>query len=149
MKKQFKWPTYYSNSTGRQQVLQGFLDSNQKNQRIIATSSLRLGLDIPNARAIIHIGRPFTLYDYAQESGRAGRDQVSSEAILIVSSNTIQLGRQLTGDERREETQINHYMGSQCRRFHLSEYLDGSGVVCQEKDEKCDICKSITPIFYY
>ena len=53
----------------------------------------------------------------------------------------------MTGDERREETQINHYMSSQCRRYHLSEYLDGSGVDYQEKDEKCDICKSITPIF--
>ena len=52
-----------------------------------------LGLDIPNARAIIHIERPFTLYNYAQESDRAGRDQVSSEAILIISSNDIRLGR--------------------------------------------------------
>ena len=38
-------------------------------------------------------------------------------------------------------------MSSQCRRYHLSEYLDKSGVNCQEKDEKCDICKSITPVF--
>ena len=147
LKKQFKWPVYYSNSTGRQQVLHNFLDSNQKNQRIIATSSLGLGLNIPNARSIIHIKRPFTLYDYAQESGRAGRDQVSSEAILMISSNTIQLERQLTGDERREDTQISHYMGSQYRRYYLSEYLDNSGVDYQENNEKCDIYKSITSIF--
>ena len=39
-------------------------------------------------------------------------------------------------------------MSSQYRRFHLSEYLDKSGVNYQEKDEKYDICKSITSIFY-
>ena len=38
-------------------------------------------------------------------------------------------------------------MGSQYRRYHLSEYLDKSRVDCQEKDEKYDICKSLTPIF--
>ena len=65
----------------------------------------------------------------------------------MISSNTIQLERQLIGDERREETQINDYLGSKCRRYHLSKYLDGSRVDCQEKDEKCDICKSLTPIF--
>ena len=108
---------------------------------------MRLELDISNARVIIYIRRSYTLYDYAQELNRASRDQISSEAILIISSNNIWLERQLIGDERREETQISYYMGSQCRRYHLSEYLDGSGVDCQEKDEKCDIYKSITPVF--
>ena len=74
-----------------------------------------LELNILNARAIIYIGRSFTLYNYAQELDRASRDQVSSEAILIILSTNIRLERRLTGDERREETQINHYMGSQYR----------------------------------
>ena len=38
-------------------------------------------------------------------------------------------------------------MSSQYRRYYLSEYLDELRVDCQEKDEKCDICKSITHIF--
>jgi superfamily II DNA helicase RecQ len=41
---------------------------------IAATSALGMGVDIPNIRSIIHIGTPRTLLDYAQESGRAGRD---------------------------------------------------------------------------
>ena len=149
LRKRFKWPIYYSNSTGRQQVLRDFLDSNKRNQRIIATSSLGLGLDVSNIRVIIHIGRPYTLYDYAQESGRAGRDRLPSEAILMIPSNTIQLGRPLSRDEKMEEAEISDYIGSQCRRYLFSGYLDDSKSNCQEKDEKCDICKSILLFLHY
>ena len=65
LKKRLNWPIYYSNSIRKERVLREFLDSNRKNSRIIATSSLGLGLDISNARAIFHIGRPYTLYEYA------------------------------------------------------------------------------------
>ncbi|KAF7174543.1 hypothetical protein CNMCM5623_007767 [Aspergillus felis] len=41
---------------------------------IAATSALGMGVDIPNICSIIHIGTPRMLLDYAQESGRAGRD---------------------------------------------------------------------------
>ena len=145
LRKVLKWPGYYSNSTGKERVLKEFLDPTKKNSRIIATSSLGLGLDIPNARAIIHIGRPYTLYEYAQESGRAGRDRISSEAILLNTMNSIQLGRHLTRDEKFENAKIDEYMASRCRRYILSEYLDGLGLECQEYDEKCDICRVINP----
>lgn len=53
------------------------------NPVIAATSALGIGVDIPNIRCIVHIGFPRSLLDYAQESGRAGRDQKPSEAIII------------------------------------------------------------------
>ena len=145
LKKRVNWPVYYSNSIGKDQVLRGFLDSTRKNSRIIATSSLGLGLDIPNARAIIHIGRPYTLYEYAQESGRAGRDRIPSEAILF--DINIPLKSQLTKDEKFENTTISEYMGDRCRRYLLSRYLDNSERSCEENDQKCDICKFI--LFLY
>lgn len=50
---------------------------------IIATSALGIGVDIPDIRCIIYIRFPRSLLDYAQESGRAGRDYLPSEAIII------------------------------------------------------------------
>ena len=151
LKKRLKWPIYYSNSPRKEQVLREFLDITRKNSRIIATSSLGLGLDIPNARAIFHIGRPYTLYEYAQESGRAGRDQISSESILFSNSISIstQSNQRFSRDEKFENTNIDQYMSSECRRYILSRYLDGSGSKCSEKDEKCDICKSISLFLLY
>jgi hypothetical protein len=52
-------------------------------QVIVATSALGMGIDIPDIRGIIHLGRPARL-DHGQESGRAGRDGQPSEAIMIV-----------------------------------------------------------------
>jgi superfamily II DNA helicase RecQ len=43
-----------------------------------------MGVDVPNIRCIIHIDWPFSVLGYAQESGRAGRDGLPSEAIMIV-----------------------------------------------------------------
>ena len=50
----------------------------------MATSVFRIGIDITDIRLIIRIGWPRILLDYAQESGRAGRDRLKSEAVIII-----------------------------------------------------------------
>jgi superfamily II DNA helicase RecQ len=42
-----------------------------------------MGVDIPDIRCIIYMDWPRTMLDYAQESGRVGRDGLRSEAIII------------------------------------------------------------------
>ena len=54
-----------------------------KHQVICTTNVLGLGVDIPDIRVVIYVGQPRKLRDYAQESGQAGRDRESSEAIIV------------------------------------------------------------------
>jgi superfamily II DNA helicase RecQ len=72
---------FYSDQDSKSGILEQFRDTT--NRVIAATSALGMGVDIPDIRCIIYIGFPRLLLDYAQESGRAGRDRAPSEAIII------------------------------------------------------------------
>jgi len=136
------YPTYYSNSSEKERVLSDFLEG--KIRVLIATSSLGLGLDVPNIRVVFHIGLPYTLYDYAQETGRAGRDFEMSEAILLLStsSSTISyLGPRPSKDEIFENNVIQRYISNNCRRAILNSYLDGKPEEkCAPRTFYCDFC---------
>ena len=72
---------YHSRYKKKEDALQQFI-SNQA-RMIVATSALELGIDLSDVRAVIHIRAPRNLLDYAQESGRAGRDNEISDAIIL------------------------------------------------------------------
>lgn len=54
---------------------------------LCATSAFGMGVDIPDIRRIIHDHLPEDLIDYAQQSGRAGRDGEPAECILLFEPN--------------------------------------------------------------
>ncbi|KAF1807825.1 P-loop containing nucleoside triphosphate hydrolase protein, partial [Eremomyces bilateralis CBS 781.70] len=54
---------------------------------VVATSALGMGVDIPDIRLIVHADVPRNLIDFAQESGRAGRDGRPSRSIVVGDSS--------------------------------------------------------------
>jgi superfamily II DNA helicase RecQ len=137
---------YYSRAVDKAGMIDSFRQGTTS--VIAATSALGMGIDIPDIRYVIHIGRPRTLLDYAQESGRAGRDGKPSDAILLLD------GRGGWGDPSRADSSeaqralVNDYIrgsseGVTCRRFVLDRYLDGcQRTRCEDDEAWCDWCHS-------
>ncbi len=66
----------------RKQVLATFRDPTTPLKLILCTTAFGMGVDIPDIRRVVHWGLPSTIEEYAQESGRVGRDGKASLAIL-------------------------------------------------------------------
>ncbi|CAN9448941.1 unnamed protein product [Alternaria alternata] len=136
---------YYYKAVGKASMLEEFAAG--KKRVIVATSALGMGVDIPDIWCIIHIDWPFTVLDYAQESGRAGRDGLRSEAVMIV-----QEGEQRAAENKQAEVEqqlVRAYVEginetATCRQVVLDRYLDRrekERVVCEEGEEKCNVCR--------
>ncbi len=138
---------YHAGMPGRtrEKVQEDFLRDRVK--VIVATIAFGMGVDKPNVRFVIHHDLPKSIESYYQETGRAGRDGLESEALLLYGSGDVNLVRRLIEnveniDQRRVEVhKLNSMIGFSealtCRRRVLLGYF---GERLDEPCGNCDIC---------
>jgi len=114
---------------------------------VVATVAFGMGIDKPNVRFVVHYDLPRHMEGYYQETGRAGRDGLNSEALLLFGTQDVATARYQVGqvaDERQRRVEfhkLNAMVGFaeslSCRRQVLLGYLGES----RDADcGNCDIC---------
>jgi ATP-dependent DNA helicase RecQ len=129
----------------RNEVQEAFLRDDL--QVVVATVAFGMGIDKPNVRFVIHYDLPKNIEGYYQETGRAGRDGLPAEALLLYGAQDVVTARRLVentaNDEQRriELHKLNAMVGFAesvtCRRRVLLGYFgEQLGGDCGN----CDVC---------
>ncbi|MFT5235731.1 MAG: ATP-dependent DNA helicase RecQ [Shewanella sp.] len=114
---------------------------------VVATVAFGMGINKSNVRYVVHYDIPKSVESYYQETGRAGRDGLDSEALLLFDPADIGRVRHLIeqsepGPQQQVEFHKLNTMAAfaeaqTCRRQVLLHYFDESAL---EPCGNCDIC---------
>lgn len=113
-----------------------------KEQVVVSTSLLGCGIDVEGVQVVYHYLTPWSVMDFVQESGRAGRGGKRAESHVFASEGERddpdpedQFGKQIMRDWVLQKMA--------CRRVALSSFLDDRAIVCTllRNVNLCDVCR--------
>ncbi|MGH9818129.1 MAG: RQC domain-containing protein, partial [Candidatus Acidiferrales bacterium] len=120
---------------------------------VCATVAFGMGIDRSNVRCVIHATMPKSVEHYQQETGRAGRDGLEAECVLLYSAGDVMRWQRLIrmSAEKAEDPEpviiagealLNHMAALcstvRCRHKSLSEYFGQA--YTQPNCGACDVC---------
>jgi len=114
---------------------------------MVATIAFGMGIDKPDIRYVCHLNLPASMEAYYQEIGRAGRDGLPADTLLLYGLADMRMRRQFIeqdgGDEahklrehKRLDALLAYCEAAGCRRTALLSYFDEDVSACGN----CDNC---------
>ncbi|HEY9198791.1 MAG TPA: DNA helicase RecQ, partial [Gammaproteobacteria bacterium] len=143
----FRAAAYHAGLPGEQRarVQEDFL--RDELQVVVATVAFGMGIDKPNVRFVVHFDLPKHIEGYYQETGRAGRDGLPAEALLLYGAQDSGTVRRLiensdNAEQKRIELhKLNAMIGLAeslaCRRRVLLNYFSER---LENDCGNCDVC---------
>ena len=116
-------------------------------QIVVATIAFGMGIDKSNIRFVVHMTLPKTIENYYQEIGRAGRDGLASDTILLFSAQDIIQQRSFIDvlpdtpykqNAYNKLDKITRFANSDmCRHKSVAHYFDDNIAECEDKCDNC------------
>lgn len=116
---------------------------------MVATIAFGMGIDKPDVRFVAHMTIPKNIEAYYQETGRAGRDGLPSNALMIYGAQDAAMQRNFITEsnappaqKRIEHQKLNALLGlcetAGCRRQVILDYFGDTAAPCGN----CDTCQT-------
>lgn len=121
---------------------------------MVATIAFGMGIDKPDVRFVVHIDLPSSIEAYYQETGRAGRDGLAADTLMLYGSEDIALRSRFIEEsdapdqrKRMERQKLDALLGlaetAGCRRRVLLSYFGDHAEPCGN----CDTCAEPPRLF--
>ncbi len=116
-------------------------------QVVVATIAFGMGIDKSNIRFVVHMHLPKTIENYYQEIGRAGRDGLAAETLMLHGAQDIVRQRAFMDDlpegpyrkyaGDKLDAMARFAGGEQCRHQAIAAYFDDAIAVCADACDNC------------